>query len=109
MNLLGANASPQGHGEQPEPGKANYLTGKDPAGWQQHVGLYGRVHLESVYPGVDLAYYGSQGQLEYDFMVAPGADPSAIRVAFEGTTPHLAGTGDLVLPVNGSGAVANGT
>ncbi|WP_058185964.1 DUF7948 domain-containing protein [Terracidiphilus gabretensis] len=102
MNLLGANPSPKGHGEQPEPGKVNYFTGKNPADWQHNVSLYGRVHLDSVYPGIDLAYYGRQGQLEYDFMVAPDADPSAIHLAFDGATPRLADNGDLVLPVNGN-------
>jgi hypothetical protein len=57
--------------------------------------------MRSVYPGVDLIYYGRQGQLEYDFVLAPGADASLIRMQFDGAKPSLARNGDLVLPVDG--------
>jgi len=56
------------------PGKVNYLIGNDRAKWQTDVPTYGRVQYKNVYRGVDLAYYGNQRQLEYDFVVAPGAD-----------------------------------
>jgi hypothetical protein len=101
MKLLDANSAPLAHGEEPLAGKVNYFTGSDPAKWQRNIGTYGRVHLQNVYPGIDLAYYGHQGQLEYDFMVAPEADPSTIRMSFDGATPRLAANGDLVLPANG--------
>ena len=61
--------------------------------------MYGKVRLQGVYPGIDLVYYGRQGQLEYDFVVAPGADASAIRWGFDGAKPELAANGDLLLPV----------
>jgi len=102
MNLLGGNPASSSTGEQPQSGKANYFTGNNTADWHRNVSLYGRVRLHQVYPGIDLAYYGHQGQLEYDFIVAPGADASAIRLRFYGAIPQLAGNGDLVLPVNGS-------
>ena len=102
MNLLNANDVKQTSGEQLQPGKANYFTGRDSAKWQREVPMYGQVRLESIYPGVDLLYYGHQGQLEYDFVVAAGADPSMIRMSFDGATPKLATNGDLTLPVNGS-------
>jgi len=102
MNLLGANPTSSSTGEEPQTGKVNYFTGNNSAGWRRDISLYGRVHLHQVYPGVDLAYYGHQGQLEYDFIVAPGADASAIRLRFDGARPQLAGNGDLVLPVNGN-------
>jgi hypothetical protein len=102
MNLLGGNPASSSTGEQVQSGKANYFTGNSPANWHRDVSLYGRVRLHEVYPGIDLAYYGHQGQLEYDFIVAPGADPAAIRVRFDGAMPKLAGNGDLVLPVNGT-------
>ena len=63
--------------------------------------MYGKVHMQGVYPGVDLKYYGHRGELEYDFVVAPGADPAAIRLRFDGAKPTLAANGDLVLPVEG--------
>jgi hypothetical protein len=101
MKLIDASPSPESHGEEPLAGFVNYFNGNDPAKWQRKIGTYGRVHLRSVYPGIDLAYYGRQGQLEYDFMVAPNADPSAIRLAFDGAAPRLAGNGDLLLSIGG--------
>jgi hypothetical protein len=99
MKLPGANTAAAAQAQEPESGKVNYFTGNDPAKWQRNIGLYGRILLEKVYPGIDLAYYGHQGRLEYDFIVAPGADPSAIRIAFSGSQPRLAGNGDLLLPI----------
>jgi len=101
MSLLGAGTSPQTTGEDPQSGRANYFTGNDPAKWQHDVPMYGKVLAQGVYPGVDLVYYGHRGELEYDFVVAPGADASAIKLRFDGAKPALAANGDLVLPVEG--------
>jgi hypothetical protein len=79
MQLVGANPKVTTGGADELPGKANYLIGSDPRKWRTHVPTYARVKYSNVYPGIDLVYYGNQsGQLEYDFVVAPGADPSAI-------------------------------
>ncbi len=102
MNLLGAKTIHAATGEDPQSGKANYFTGNDPSKWQRNVPLYGKVLLRGVYPGIDLVYYGRQGQLEYDFVVAPGADPAAIRWGFDGAMPEIAANGDLLLPVSGA-------
>ena len=101
MSLLGARTQQQTTGEDLQSGKANYFTGNDPAKWQHNVPMYGKVHMQGVYPGVDLKYYGHRGELEYDFVVASGADASAIRLRFDGAKPALAANGDLVLPVEG--------
>ena len=87
MSLLGAAASQQTSGEDPQSGKANYFTGNDPTKWQHNVPMYGKVRLQGVYPGIDLVYYGRQGRLEYDFVVAPGADAAAIKLRFDGAKP----------------------
>lgn len=65
-------------------GRVNYLLGKDPAKWHTGVLTYAKVAYRGVYPGVDLVYYGNQGQLEYDFVIAPKADPHMVRLAFLG-------------------------
>ena len=79
MQLVGANPKVTTRGADELPGKANYFIGSDPQKWRTHMPTYARVKYSNVYPGVDLVYYGNQtGQLEYDFVVAPGADPSAI-------------------------------
>lgn len=84
MKLFGANPSPLISGLEPLPGKSNYFSGSDPQKWHNDVPNYAKVEYKEVYSGIDLVYYGNQQQLEYDFIVAPGADPQAIKLAFEG-------------------------
>jgi hypothetical protein len=81
MKLVGANTRAAVTGDDELPGKSNYFIGNDPKRWRTNVPTYAKVKYENVYPGVDLVYYGNQGQLEYDFVVAPGANPGAIRIA----------------------------
>jgi Beta-propeller repeat len=79
MRLVGVNPNAAVGGEDELPGKSNYFIGNDPKKWRTDVPQYARVKYSEIYPGVNLVYYGNQsGQLEYDFQVAPGADPSAI-------------------------------
>ena len=81
LRLVGANHSAAVMGHDELPGKANYFIGNDPKKWRTNVPTYAKVRYHNVYPGVDLEYYGNQGgELEYDFVVAPGADPSAIAL-----------------------------
>lgn len=68
------------------------------ANWCTNVPSYARVRYRAVYPGVDVVYYGNQNQLEYDFVLQPGADPNAIRMKFSGDGHvSLSPEGDLVL------------
>src|SRR5438309_1066180 len=84
-------------------GKANYFIGNDPTRWRTDVSTYGRVLYKDIYPGIDLAYYGDQGQLEYDFLVAPGTDPSVIGLRYAGVdTMEVDSHGDLILKVAGA-------
>ena len=110
MKLVSANRSPRVTGLDELPGKSNYFIGSDPAKWQTDVRTYAKVKYEGVYPGVDLVYYGNQRQLEYDFVVAPGADPKAIALEIEtrsskleNRNPKLAveTSGDLVIETDG--------
>ena len=84
MKLEGANASPGIAGESRQEARANYFIGNDPAKWIRHIETYSRVSYSSVYRGIDLVFYGTDRQLEYDFTVAPGADPRAVKLRFEG-------------------------
>jgi len=97
MTLLGAKSGAVAVGQLSLPGKVNYYGGSDPKQWQQDVPGFARVRYSQVYRGVDLVYYGNQGQLEYDFVVAPGANPADIRIAFDGAVPKLDAQGDIVL------------
>ena len=102
MKLVGANPSPPVTGLDELPGKSNYFIGNDPKKWRTNVSTYAKVKHESVYPGVDLVSYGNGRQLEYDFLVAPGADPSRIKLAFAGAEKmRIDDRGDLVLLVGG--------
>ncbi len=81
------------------PGATNYFTGNDAARFRSGVAGYARVRYESVLPGVDVEYYGSEGrELEYDFTLAPGASPSTVLVDFDGVSSiELARNGDAQL------------
>ncbi|MGC9951618.1 MAG: SBBP repeat-containing protein [Bryobacteraceae bacterium] len=84
------------------PGKTNYYAGDDPSGWRTGVPNYARIRYRSVFPGVELSVYGNQREIEYDWLVAPGADPSLIRFSFTGATRlRLDAAGDLVLQTAG--------
>src|SRR5262249_50792331 len=98
MRLIGASSPERVVGVEELPGKVNYFIGSDPGKWRTNISTYQTVRSEEVYPGIDLVYYGRQGQFEYDFIIKPGADPSAIRIAFQGVGKfNLNGDGDLVL------------
>src|SRR5262249_3322110 len=84
MQVLGGNPAARAVGAEALPGKVNYFLGNDPAQWHTNIPTFGRVAYDGVYPGIDLAYYGSNQQLEYDFVVAPGADPRQIQLGFTG-------------------------
>jgi RHS repeat-associated protein len=106
MQLVGGNPSAQASGLDPLPGRSNYFVGNDPTQWHTDIPTYGRVRYQDVYPGVDLIYYGSQRQLEYDFVVAPHADPGQIRLQFAGVDSlAVDGQGNLVLRTAGGEVV----
>lgn len=97
-----AAARPSAEGVEELPGRVNYFLGNDPARWRTGIPTYAKVKYTEVYPGVDLVYYGRQGQLEYDFIVAPGARPEAIRLRLEGADRvQLDSDGDLLASVAG--------
>jgi hypothetical protein len=83
MRLVGANRSAVVTGLADLPGTSNYFIGNDPKNWHTNVPNYAKVRYENIYSGIDLVYYGNQSHLEYDFVVAPGADPGRIKLAFE--------------------------
>jgi hypothetical protein len=103
MTLEGADADATAEGSDELEGKANYLVGNDPSRWLTNVPTFARVSYREVYKGVDLIYYGNQRQLEYDFRVAPGADPRAVSLRFDGADKiEVDASGDLLLASGGS-------
>ncbi len=101
MKLAGAAHDAVLSGANPLPGKSNYILGNDPAKWHNNVPQYARVKYQSVYPGIDLVFYGNQGHLEYDFQVAPGADPSQAELEFNGAKGLALEKGALVIKNDG--------
>ncbi len=94
-----ANGTPTIRGENRLPGISNYFIGNDPSNWVTEVPHFGQVVYEDVYPGIDLTFYDSgQRQMEYDWIVAPGADPADIRMVIEGAeTLDVDADGNLVM------------
>ncbi len=102
MKLAGANRNPRVSGDEPLQTTSNYFVGNDPRKWRTNVANFARVKYEAVYPGIDLVWYGNQGSLEHDFIVAPGADPKRIKLLFAGANSlAIDGEGALVLSVDG--------
>src|SRR5579862_2163374 len=102
MKLAGSNRNAQGEGRDLLPGRSTYLIGNDSAQWRRGIANYQRVAYPEVYPGIDLIYYGNQRQLEYDFVVKPGADLHRIRLQFAGAKRVRADAGgDLVIETAG--------
>ena len=98
LKHLGSNPAAQIASADPVPGKVNYFIGNDPSRWRSSVPLFGRVSYQNLYPGIDLAFHGSGKQLEFDYLISPGADPRAIALGFQGAeNVRTNGAGDLVL------------
>ena len=79
LQLLGATHTSTLRGLDELPGKANYFIGNNPEKWRTNVPTFAKVTQPAVYPGIDVVYYGNQQQLEFDFIVAPGADRAALH------------------------------
>lgn len=106
MNLVNSQPAPVVTGGKLLEGRSHYFLGKEPDKWYRNIPNFARVIYEQVWPGVDLVLYGDGGQLEYDFIIAPGADPTRIGLAFEGAQPlELDQAGNLVLHLPGGGQI----
>jgi hypothetical protein len=102
ISLVHASPSPVIEPLDRMPATTNYMVGAR-SQWHTGIANYSRVRYQSVYPGIDVVYYGNQNQLEYDFVLAPGANPDAIRLHFGGDVQvSLTPDGDLALRSDGA-------
>lgn len=102
MQFEGANPGPQIAGTEQLPGVVNYYIGNDAKKWHRNVPTFARVKYTEIYPGVDLVFYGNQRKLEYDFVVAPGADPNVIRMNLRGAKKlRMSAQGGVLVSVAG--------
>jgi uncharacterized protein (TIGR03437 family) len=97
MRLIGASAGASAVGQGRQTGVVSYFIGNDPKKWRTGIPTYGEVDYPQVYPGIDLVFYGNQRQLEYDFVVASGADPGRIAWRIDGARASVDAKGDLTL------------
>lgn len=97
MRWLGANPSPAIAGADPRAARVNYARGRDQAGWHFNVPLFERVVYRELYAGIDLVFHDRRGELEYDLVAAPGADPDAVRLRFDSPRRATLADGALVL------------
>lgn len=105
MKFLGANPNAAVVGETKQPGTVNYFAGR-PEQWRTKIPTYARVRYSHLYPGIDLVFYGSNRQLEYDLVVASGADPGRIKLAVTGAKRiRIDDEGNLVLETTGGNVI----
>jgi hypothetical protein len=98
MKFHGSPGATAVTGEDPVDTQSNYYIGNNPAAWHRDVANFAKIRYHDVYPGIDVVYYGTSQQLEYDFVVAPNADPERIDLSFDGVDKvAIARNGDLVL------------
>jgi hypothetical protein len=98
MTLVDADAHASVEGLEILPGKSNFFIGKDSKKWRTDVANYGKIRYRDAWPGIDVVYYGNRRQVEYDFVVKPGADPDRISLRFQGADRiEIDGEGELVL------------
>ena len=102
MSLAGANPTPRITPLDPQLGTTSYFIGQDPKGWRTSVKSFAKLNYHDVYPGIDMAFYGNQQRLEYDFIVAPGANPKSIALNIEGARKlRVDDLGNLLVQVPG--------
>ena len=100
MKFAGANPRPEMSGEGALAGKVNYFVGRDASKWRTGVRTFAGVRYRELYPGIDLVFHGGDGdgRLEYDFVLAPGADHRDVRLTFDGADGLTLGRdGELLL------------
>ena len=98
MKFHGCSGAAAVTGEDPVDTRSSYYIGNNPAAWHRDVANFAKIRYHDVYPGIDVVYYGTSRQLEYDFAVAPNAEPERIELSFDGVdNVTIAGNGDLVL------------
>src|ERR1044071_543084 len=98
LRMIGAREDTRVSGDDELPGKVNYFVGNDPSAWHTNIATYRKVRYTGIFPGVDLVYYGKRTQLEYDFVLAPRANPALIKFEIDGAEKiRIGAEGDLRL------------
>jgi uncharacterized protein (TIGR03437 family) len=103
VRFEGGNRTPRLEAEDALPGKTNYFIGKDSSRWRRDIPLFGKVRYQGIYPGIDAVFYGNPEDFEYDLVLAPGADPRKIHLAYSGAKRmRVDAAGDLIFSLASS-------
>src|SRR5260370_14560622 len=86
MQLVGARQPRSMEGQEPKGSLSNYMLGSDPSKSRTRIPNFGRIRYNAIYSHIDLVFHGDRGQLEYDFVVAPGGNSRNIQLEFKGTS-----------------------
>jgi len=98
LRFLGANPKPAITGQTPESGTVNYIIGNDPARWHTNLATYGELLYRDLWPGIDLLFRSENGQLQYEFLLRPGARAQDIQLAYLGARNlSVDGDGNLII------------
>jgi hypothetical protein len=98
LRFLGANPNPVIAGQTAQSGKVNYITGNDPAQWHTNLPTYGELVYRNLWPGIDLLFRSENGQLQYEFLLRPGAHVQDIQLAYRGANRlSVDGDGNLIV------------
>jgi hypothetical protein len=97
LNIVGIDPHPEVLGSEERSGITSYFSGSDPKQWHTCVPQFAKVIYRHAYPGIDLVFEIRNGRLEYDFLIAPHANPNLIRVNVEGGALHRTATGDVLV------------
>ncbi|MBV9282342.1 MAG: SBBP repeat-containing protein, partial [Chloroflexi bacterium] len=109
IRYVSANPHPRIVAMDRLPSRVNYFLGDDPRRWRRDIPTYGRVLYRGLYAGVDLAYDGRRGHLEYDWLLRPGVDPGRIRLVVEDAGPDAARSRSLRVDTRGDLVLRDGT
>jgi hypothetical protein len=96
LSFIGINPRTDVTGLEKLDSYSNYFSGSDPAKWHTKVPQYFRVQYRNIYPGIDLVFYIRDSRLEYDFILAPGADPKIIKMNVDGSRVRIDRNGDVL-------------
>ena len=106
MQLVGANTASVLSGEQSQPSRMTYIVGSDPSAWHSGVATFAQVRYGEIYPGIDLVVRATEAQPEFDFVLAPGADPTEIQMHIAGAQRlGIASTGAVVEDLSDGGQI----
>jgi hypothetical protein len=104
LALVFEDASPGADlaGEGKRAGYYNFFVGNDPRKWRSRVAAYGSVLYRGLYGGVDVRVREAGGRLEYDLLLAAGADVEKVVIRAEGAARlEVAADGSLIVQTAG--------